>query len=60
MFTVQQKREISDKIQTILRDTRHPELPDGEIVFHIHVRGKKNSSFDDIVNRSAIKDTEAA
>ena len=28
MFSVQQKRDISSKIQQILRDTGHPELPE--------------------------------
>jgi hypothetical protein len=28
MFSVRQKREIADKIQNILRETNHPELPD--------------------------------
>lgn len=39
MFSVQQKREISDAVQKILRDTNHPELPQGEIQFHLHVDG---------------------
>jgi len=39
MFSVRQKREIAEKIQTVLRETKHPELPDGEINFHLHVDG---------------------
>ena len=39
MFSVRQKREISDKIQQILRETAHPELPEGEISFALHVAG---------------------
>ena len=42
MFSVRQKREISDKIQAILRETNHPELPDGEIMFSLHVHGVKS------------------
>ena len=33
MFSVRQKREIAEKVQKILRETNHPELPDGEIQF---------------------------
>jgi hypothetical protein len=39
MFSVRQKREIADKIQAILRETAHPELPEGEINFLLHVDG---------------------
>ncbi len=43
MFTVQQKRDISDKVQAILRETDHPELPEGEIQFHLHVKGAEGT-----------------
>ena len=39
MFSVRQKQEISAAVQKILRDTNHPELPDGEISFELHVDG---------------------
>ena len=39
MFSARQKREISEKIQQILRETKHPELPKDEIQFKIHVDG---------------------
>lgn len=40
MFSIDQKRKISDAIQNILRETNHPELPaEGEISFCIHVDG---------------------
>ena len=39
MFSVRQKREIADAVQKILRDTEHPELPEGEIEFTLHVKG---------------------
>ena len=37
MFSVRQKREIAEKIQAILRETAHPELPDDEIAFILRV-----------------------
>lgn len=55
MFSVRQKREISDSIQKILRDTNHPELPNSEIEFTIHVKGKKSWSWADISNNGAVQ-----
>jgi hypothetical protein len=54
MFSVKQKREISDAVQKILRDTGHPELPEGEIKFHLHVDGAESWSWADIQNNGAI------
>ena len=54
MFSLRQKREIADKIQQILRQTQHPELPDGEISFHLHVDGAKEWSWADIKNNGAV------
>lgn len=54
MFSVCQKREIADKIQKVLRDTKHPELPEGEIHFHLHVNGAENWSWADIRNNGAV------
>ncbi len=39
MFSVRQKREIAGKIQEVLQDTGHPELPLGEIHFRLYVDG---------------------
>ena len=54
MFSVQQKRDIAAKVQDILRETGHPELPDGEISFHLHVDGAESWSWADIKNNSAV------
>lgn len=54
MFSVNQKRQISDAVQKILRDTGHPELPEGEIQFHLHVEGKESWSWADIKNNGAV------
>ena len=54
MFSVQQKRDISDAIQKILRDTDHPELPDHEIRFAIHVEGEAAWSWALIKNNGAV------
>ena len=55
MFSVKQKREISEKIQKILRETNHPELPDGEISFEIHIHGAQAWSWADIQNNGAVE-----
>jgi hypothetical protein len=54
MFSVRQKREIADKVQAILRETGHPELPDGEIQFTLHVDGAGPLSWADIRNNGAV------
>ena len=54
MFSVQQKRQIADAVQRILRETGHPELPPGEINFHLHVDGAKPWSWADIRNNGAV------
>ncbi len=54
MFSIRQKREISEAVQTILRETMHPELPDGEITFHLRVSGSTNMSWADIQNNGSI------
>ncbi len=54
MFSIKQKREISDKIQKILKETNHPELPKGEIKFLIHINGAESWSWADIKNNAVV------
>lgn len=54
MFSVRQKREISEAVQKVLRDTNHPELPDGEISFNLHVDGAEAGSWADIKNNGSV------
>lgn len=54
MFSVQQKREIADAVQKILRDTGHPELPETEIQFELKVNGAENWSWAFIRNNGAV------
>jgi len=58
MFSVRQKREISDAVQKILRETDHPELPDGEISFRLHVDGAEPWSWADIANNGAVSNPD--
>ncbi len=50
MFSVRQKREIAKHVQDVLRKTGHPELPDTEIQFTLHVKGAELWSWADIRN----------
>ncbi len=54
MFSIRQKREIADAVQKILRATNHPELPDSEIQFRLHVNGAQEWSWADIENNGAV------
>lgn len=55
MFSVRQKRQIADAVQKILRDTNHPELPEGEIKFRLHVDGAESWSWADIKNNGEVE-----
>jgi hypothetical protein len=59
MFSVRQKREIADKVQRLLRETNHPELPEGEIQFQLSVLGAESWSWAQIRNNGAITDPDA-
>jgi len=54
MFSVQQKRHISTEVQRVLRETHHPELPDGEITFRLMVSGAEAWSWADIRNNGVV------
>ena len=54
MFSINQKRIISESVQAILRATNHPELPIGEIHFKLHVDGAEPWSWADIQNNGAV------
>jgi len=56
MFSVAQKRDIADKVQKVLRETNHPELPEGEIQFSLNVYGKASWSWACIKNNEAVKE----
>ena len=58
MFSVRQKRKISDTVQKILKETNHPELPKGEINFQLYVKGAENWSWADIKNNESVKNPE--
>lgn len=55
MFSVSEKRKISDAVQNILRETGHPELPQGEISFQLHVEGAEDWSYANIRNNGAVE-----
>ena len=52
MFSPQLKQEISEKVQAILQETHHPELPNGEVYFILHIDGAEDWSWANIENNS--------
>lgn len=54
MFSVRQKREIAERVQQVLRETNHPELPEEEISFTLTVRGAESWSWAEIRNNGAV------
>lgn len=54
MFSTNQKRQIADAVQKILRETNHPELPAGEIQFKLAVSGAALWSYAIISNNGAV------
>ena len=54
MFSINQKRQIAEAVQKILRETNHPELPKTEIQFSLHVDGAESWSWADIRNNGAV------
>lgn len=54
MFSLNQKREIANKVQDILRATNHPELPASEIPFVLRVEGAQEWSWAVIQNNGSI------
>jgi len=54
MFSVDQKRKIAENVQEILRETGHPELPEGEIRFLLRVDGAGDWSWAYIRNNGDV------
>ena len=55
MFSIRQKRQISEAVQQILAETNHPELPEHEIEFYLHVKGAESWSWAVIKNNGSVK-----
>ena len=55
MFSAELKKTIAEKIQQILQETYHHELPEGEINFLLHVDGKERWSWANIKNNKPVK-----
>ena len=48
MFSMKEKIKIADSIEKILLDLKHPEMPDKNPMFKIHIKGKEGWSWADI------------
>ena len=55
MFSPELKNQIAEQIQQLLAETNHPELPEGEINFLLHVDGAEAWSWANIHNNGAIE-----
>ena len=53
MFSPDLKKMIAEKVQQVLRETHHNELPEGEINFLLHVDGAESWSWANIRNNGA-------
>ena len=51
---MKQKRLLAEQIQMLIRSTGHPELPEGEITFNIHIKGAEPWSWAQIRNNGAV------
>jgi hypothetical protein len=56
MFSFREKQAISDAVQKILRETNHPELPEGEIGFTLQVHGAESWSWANIKNNGTTEE----
>jgi len=48
MFSMKEKQTIADKIEKLLLELNHPEMPKEKPVFHLRVEGKENWSWAEI------------
>lgn len=48
MFSISEKKQISEKIEALLLSFNHPEMPTEKPSFKIHIDGKESWSWADI------------
>ena len=48
MFTINEKKKISEEIEKLLLSFNHPEMPKEKPDFKIHINGKESWSWADI------------
>ena len=48
MFSVKEKQYLAQKIEELLLELKHPEMPDEKPEFKLHVEGKESWSWADI------------
>lgn len=49
MFSIKEKQTISEKIEKMLLELNHPEMPKNKPSFHLQIVGKESWSWADIV-----------
>jgi len=58
MFSKEEKQKISEAIEKILLDLKHPEMPTEKPRFKLHVDGKESWSWADIEPNWVYQDKE--
>lgn len=58
MFSIAEKKMIATKIEELLLALKHPEMPNEKPKFRLHVDGKEDWSFADIVPNWTFGDSE--
>ena len=48
MFSIKEKQHIAQKIEELLLELKHPEMPTERLMFKLHVDGKESWSWADI------------
>ena len=49
MFSIAEKKKIAEAVEKVLLELRHPEMPETRANFRLHVNGKEDRSFADIL-----------
>ena len=49
MFSIAEKKKIAEAVEKVLLELRHPEMPETRANFRLHVNGKEDWSFADIL-----------
>lgn len=49
MFSIEEKKKIAEAVEKVLLEIDHPEMPKERPQFKLHVDGKENWSWADIV-----------
>lgn len=58
MFSMNQKKTISEAVEKVILSFKHPEMPTEKPEFHLHIKGKESWSWADIEPNWHFEDKE--